>query len=127
MLFTTLGGMSMYGSVIALFSRIITGARLVDLAFPLVPGRYLVVNGGRNGGTNAHLETLDASVPRYRMWRGQSYRVDLVAVKAPVKGFYTFVRSAHSPMFEEPVRLTEILRGDVLMGRTQLSDGTGQR
>ncbi len=127
MLFTKFGAMSMYGSVIALFSRIITGAKLVDLAAPLVPGRYLVVDGGRNGSTNAHLETLDASVPRYRLWRGQSYRVDLVAVKAPIKGVYTFVRLAHSPMFEEPGRRGEILRGDVLMGRTYLSDGAGQR
>ncbi len=47
---------------------------------PLEPGRYLVVNGGSNSSTNAHLETLDASVPRYRAWRGQSYGVDLVAV-----------------------------------------------
>ncbi len=78
--FTVLGAMSMYGTVIALRSRLITTAGVVNLAFPLGPGRYLVVNGGSNSSTNAHLETLDASVPRYRAWRGQSYGVDIVAV-----------------------------------------------
>lgn len=50
----------------------------MSLAFPLESGRYLVINGGSNISTNAHLETLDAGVPRYRTWRGQSYGVDLV-------------------------------------------------
>jgi len=43
-------------------------------------------------------------------------------LKAPVKGFYTFDRSAHSPLFEEPTKLCDILRHDVLAGRTQLAD-----
>ena len=43
-------------------------------------------------------------------------------LKAPVKGFYSFYLSAHRPMFEEPKRLGEILRHDVLRGRTKLSD-----
>ncbi len=50
----------------------------MSLAFPLESSRYLVINGGSNISTNAHLETLDAGVPRYRAWRGQSYGVDLV-------------------------------------------------
>jgi pimeloyl-ACP methyl ester carboxylesterase len=37
-------------------------------------------------------------------------------LKAPVKGFYTFERSAHSPLFEEPEKMREILREDVLSG-----------
>lgn len=41
---------------------------------------------------------------------------------APVKGFYTFERSAHSPMFEEPDRVMEVLREDVLMGTNSLAD-----
>lgn len=41
---------------------------------------------------------------------------------APLKGFYTFRRSAHSPLFEEPDRMCEIMRADVLGGTTRLAD-----
>ena len=41
---------------------------------------------------------------------------------APVKGFYTFHNSAHSPLFEEPQRANEILRQDVLTKRVHLAD-----
>lgn len=37
-------------------------------------------------------------------------------LEAPAKGFYTFPRSAHSPIFEEPGRLARILDQDVLGG-----------
>jgi len=77
-LFTTLGVSSAYGIVTAWRSRTVPPLPTVNLAFPLEPGRYLVVNGGRDSSTNAHIETLDASVPRFRDWRGQSYGVDLV-------------------------------------------------
>ncbi|MFZ7104086.1 MAG: alpha/beta fold hydrolase, partial [Peptococcaceae bacterium] len=43
-------------------------------------------------------------------------------LQAPLKGFYTFENSAHSPMFEEPQRLQQILLEDVLHGRTNLAD-----
>jgi pimeloyl-ACP methyl ester carboxylesterase len=43
-------------------------------------------------------------------------------LRAPLKGFYTFERSAHSPMFEEPERTLRILREDVLAGTTSLAD-----
>jgi pimeloyl-ACP methyl ester carboxylesterase len=43
-------------------------------------------------------------------------------LQAPVKGFYTFNESAHSPIFEEPERLNEILINDVLNGKTDLAD-----
>ena len=43
-------------------------------------------------------------------------------LQAPVKGFYTFKESAHSPIFEEPKRLKEILIEDVLNGTTTLAD-----
>ncbi len=79
-LFVLLGTASGYGTITALRSRITPAKGVVNLAFPLQPGRYLVVNGGSNSSTNAHLETLDAAVPRYRAWRGQSYGVDLVAL-----------------------------------------------
>ena len=79
-LFIALGATSTYGTFTALQSRANNVQGLVNLSFPLQPGRYLVVNGGSNSSTNAHLETLDASVPRYRAFRGQSYGVDLVAL-----------------------------------------------
>lgn len=43
-------------------------------------------------------------------------------LRAPLKGFYSFEQSAHSPMFEEPERTRRILREDVLAGRTGLAD-----
>ena len=43
-------------------------------------------------------------------------------VRAPVKGFYTFDRSAHSPLFEEPGKARRILAQDVLRGATGLAD-----
>jgi len=41
---------------------------------------------------------------------------------APLKGFYTFTKSAHSPLFEEPKRMREIMQGDVLAGAKGLAD-----
>jgi pimeloyl-ACP methyl ester carboxylesterase len=41
---------------------------------------------------------------------------------APIKGFYTFEDSAHSPMFEEPEKFLRILTGDVLAGTVDLAD-----
>jgi pimeloyl-ACP methyl ester carboxylesterase len=43
-------------------------------------------------------------------------------LQAPVKGFYTFTGSAHSPIFEEPQRFKEIILKDVINGTTTLSD-----
>ena len=43
-------------------------------------------------------------------------------LKAPVKGFYTFEHSAHSPMFEEPAIMKKILQADVLAGTNNLGD-----
>ncbi len=43
-------------------------------------------------------------------------------LKAPLKGFYTFQNSAHSPLFEEPLRAREILRRDVLKATNLLAD-----
>jgi pimeloyl-ACP methyl ester carboxylesterase len=43
-------------------------------------------------------------------------------LNAPVKGFYTFQKSAHSPHFEEPERMREIVRADVLTGSVTLAD-----
>jgi len=43
-------------------------------------------------------------------------------LRAPVKGFYTFQQSAHSPMFEEPDKMRKILQEDVLAGGNKLAD-----
>ena len=44
------------------------------------------------------------------------------ALKAPVKGFYTFEQSAHSPLFEEPEKALRILLEDVATGANGLAD-----
>lgn len=46
----------------------------------------------------------------------------LEKLQAPLKGFYTFEKSAHSPLFEEPVRMQHILQKDVLAGMNNLAD-----
>lgn len=43
-------------------------------------------------------------------------------LKAPLKGFYTFEKSAHSPLFEEPEKMQYILKEDVLAGLNKLAD-----
>ncbi len=43
-------------------------------------------------------------------------------LKAPIKGFYTFDQSAHSPIFEEPQKVHRILLQDVLKGTNSLAD-----
>ncbi|MEO8545750.1 MAG: peptidoglycan DD-metalloendopeptidase family protein [Burkholderiaceae bacterium] len=79
-LFTALGVASAYGIVTAWHSRTPAPLPLVNLVFPLGPGHYLVVNGGSDSSTNAHIETLDGSESRFRHWRGQSYGIDLVQI-----------------------------------------------
>ncbi|MCJ7625428.1 MAG: alpha/beta hydrolase, partial [Anaerolineaceae bacterium] len=46
----------------------------------------------------------------------------LEKLQAPVKGFYTFEQSAHSPLFEEPESLIEMMVKDVLIGNVTLAD-----
>lgn len=43
-------------------------------------------------------------------------------LKAPLKGFYSFDRSAHSPILEEPEKARRIMRLDVLAGANSLAD-----
>ncbi|MCC5974901.1 MAG: M23 family metallopeptidase [Rubellimicrobium sp.] len=50
----------------------------VDIAFPLEPGRYLVMNGGHHPLLNAHFMTLDD--PELADYRGQSFAVDLIGI-----------------------------------------------
>jgi Peptidase family M23 len=76
--FTALGALSGYGTAVAWRSRTPPPLTAVNLAFPLESGLYLVVNGGSDISTNAHLMTLDSSVARFQEWRGQSHGVDIV-------------------------------------------------
>jgi pimeloyl-ACP methyl ester carboxylesterase len=46
----------------------------------------------------------------------------LEKLQAPIKGFYTFKQSAHSPLFEEPEIFIEIMVKDVLNGNVNLAD-----
>lgn len=43
-------------------------------------------------------------------------------LQAPIKGFYTFMNSAHTPIFEEPEKVGQILERDVLVGTNNLAD-----
>jgi pimeloyl-ACP methyl ester carboxylesterase len=43
-------------------------------------------------------------------------------LKAPIKGFYTFQQSAHSPFLEEPQRMQEIFQEDILTRKINLAD-----
>ncbi len=43
-------------------------------------------------------------------------------LQAPVKGFYTFEQSAHSPIFEEPQTVQKIIVEDILAGTNHLAD-----
>ena len=78
----------------------------------------------------AHIHNLD--LPVY-FWTGlYDYtanhalaRAYFDQIKAPVKGFYTFANSAHSPLFEEPLRARDILQQDVLAQKNRLADGQG--
>jgi hypothetical protein len=54
----------------------------IQLAMPLDGNDLLVANGGSRLLLNAHQDTLDLSVPRHRLWYGQSYGVDLTAVQS---------------------------------------------
>jgi hypothetical protein len=52
----------------------------IALAMPLSGDDLMVGNGGSRLLVNAHQDTLDRSVPRHRLWYGQSYGVDFVAL-----------------------------------------------
>jgi hypothetical protein len=72
------GGFGLYQAGTALYGRIPPHEAPIKLAFPLREGRYLIANGGASININAHMRTLDAAVPRFQAWRGQSYGVDIV-------------------------------------------------
>ncbi len=49
-------------------------------------------------------------------------RAYFALLKAPLKGFYTFAHSAHSPIFEEPEKARKIFTADILAGVKGLAD-----
>lgn len=73
--------------------------------------------------------TLDFSLPIYFVHGKHDMTCSYVLAKAylgklqaPLKGFYTFAESAHSPLFEEPAKLRRILAEDVLRSRNGQAD-----
>ncbi len=79
--------------------------------------------------TDLRTEVPEVRVPVYLVHGVHDYTVSYPlarayfdGLKAPVKGFYTFQDSAHSPFFEEPEKFREIMRHDVLAQSTDLAD-----
>ncbi len=69
------------------------------------------------------------AVPAYFFHGVHDYTVSYQLAKdyhdrlaAPLKGFYTFERSAHSPVMEEPQKARRIMREDVLAGTSSRAD-----
>jgi pimeloyl-ACP methyl ester carboxylesterase len=79
--------------------------------------------------TDLTQQVTELGLPVY-FWHGRyDYTVSypeakayLEKLKAPLKGFYTFEQSAHSPLFEEPDKMRQILREDVMVGANGLAD-----
>ncbi len=76
--FMAISGWGVVQSASALTGRVPQAGAVVELAFPLKHGTYLVVNGGSHLSVNPHLMTLDARMARFKPYRGQSYGVDIV-------------------------------------------------
>lgn len=79
--------------------------------------------------TDLSNKVTELAVPVYFFSGIYDYTVNYTLAKdyfeklhAPVKGFYTFERSAHSPIFEEPEKVQKIVLEDVLAGTSNLAD-----
>jgi pimeloyl-ACP methyl ester carboxylesterase len=79
--------------------------------------------------TNLMETHTDFPVPVYILHGEYDYQVSYALSKnyfelinAPLKGFYSFANSAHSPLMEEPALFRRILAEDVLQNRTALAD-----
>jgi pimeloyl-ACP methyl ester carboxylesterase len=79
--------------------------------------------------TDLTKEVTQLEIPVYFLHGTYDYTVSYPLAKsyyeqldAPLKGFYTFEHSAHSPLFEEPAKTCEILHADVLAGTKRLAD-----
>ena len=53
---------------------------MVDLAFPLGSGTYLVAGGGASESVNGHFLTLNPKTDRQRAYRRQSYGADFIKI-----------------------------------------------
>jgi pimeloyl-ACP methyl ester carboxylesterase len=79
--------------------------------------------------TDLSQEVVELAVPVYFFEGVYDYTVNYTLskeyfekIEAPLKGFYTFEQSAHSPIFEEPEKAREILQLNVLAGKNSLAD-----
>lgn len=79
--------------------------------------------------TNLMLKVPRLDVPIYFFSGIYDYTVSYALTKeyferldAPIKGFYTFEKSAHSPFLEEPEKVQRILLEDVLKEKNTLAD-----
>lgn len=120
---------------------LLTGLVLPSLAFPEYTLREklsLWFSKSRSGvsivwrdmlATDLRQSVTNLDLPVYFLHGRHDYTVNYALAKryldvidAPVKGFYSFDASAHSPMFEQPERVNRILREDVLTAKVQLAD-----
>jgi len=79
--------------------------------------------------TNLMIQVPKLNIPVYFFGGVYDYTVSYALPKeyiekmqVPIKGFYTFEQSAHSPIFEEPERVLKIIRADVLNESVSLAD-----
>lgn len=79
--------------------------------------------------TDLAVEVPQLEMPAYFISGKYDYTVNydlsktyLEQLQAPIKGFYTFEQSAHSPLFEEPKKFIQIMVEDVLNGTVALAD-----
>lgn len=79
--------------------------------------------------TNLMVQVPKLDIPVYFFAGVYDYTVSYTLAKeyfeklqAPVKGFYTFKESAHSPIFEEPQKAKQIMLRDVLEGAGTSAD-----
>ena len=79
--------------------------------------------------TDLTRKVLKLEIPVYFISGIYDYTVNYTLAKeyfallqAPMKGFYTFEHSAHSPLFEEPGKMQSIIRNDVLPVLCGLAD-----
>ena len=71
----------------------------------------------------------ELNIPVYFFHGVYDYTVSYILAKnyfeklnAPIKGFYTFENSAHSPVFEEPGKSVQIIRNDILKVMNKMAD-----
>jgi pimeloyl-ACP methyl ester carboxylesterase len=79
--------------------------------------------------TDLTAEITSVEIPVYFMHGIYDYTVNYSLTKeyykkinSPLKGFYTFEHSAHSPIFEEPEKVNKILLNDVIKGTNNNRD-----